>query len=91
MAVTADDGKIREELRKLIAEVLYCTTAEVDGDTPFADLGVDSVLIVEFIAEINARYPVRESVESLYEHPTLNLLAEHLHRRTTAVSDSAGS
>ncbi|WP_410586747.1 acyl carrier protein [Amycolatopsis sp. lyj-23] len=81
MAVTADAEVIREQLRALIAEVLYCEVAEVGGDTPFADLGLDSVLIVEFVAELNSRYPVGESVDSLYEHPTLNLLAEHVSAR----------
>lgn len=86
MAGTADPTQVQEELRALVAEFLYCEVSEVDVDATFTDLGLDSVLIVEFVAELNARYPVQESVDSLYLRPTVNQLAAHVLGHTAAGS-----
>ncbi|HEY4456337.1 MAG TPA: acyl carrier protein [Pseudonocardiaceae bacterium] len=81
MTATTNADSTREELRAMVAHVLYCEASDIDDDTTFTDLGLDSVLIVEFVADVNAKFGVKESVEVLYEHETLNRFAAYLFPR----------
>jgi acyl carrier protein len=81
VTTTTGAEELREQLRELIAGVLYCDLHEVGDDTTFTDLGLDSVLIVEFVADINRRYEVHESVDVLYQHDTLAKFAGYLAGR----------
>ncbi|MEU3520612.1 acyl carrier protein [Streptomyces sp. NPDC006654] len=84
MPISMKTEEVREVLRAHLAEVLYCEPEEVEDDTAFEDLGLDSVLGAELTALINSRYGLSEKVETLYQNPTLTLLAEHVAKQTEA-------
>jgi polyketide synthase PksJ len=68
-------AQITETLRAMLASVLYCAVSEVgDGDS-FADLGLDSVLGVEFIDAVNKEFGLSAKAEILYQHSTVATLA----------------
>ncbi len=69
---------VRDELRECLAEILYCDVAEIDDDLPFQELGLDSVLGLDLLSVINSRYGRQDRVDVIYDHPTLNKLAEHV-------------
>ncbi len=50
----------------------------LDAQEPFRLLGLDSMLSVEFVAALNARYGTRIAATALYEHPTPQALARHV-------------
>ncbi|MER5704782.1 acyl carrier protein [Micromonospora sp. NPDC002296] len=79
MTVHASADSIRTELRAHLAGILYCELAEIDDDATLTELGLDSVLGVELVTLVNSRYGLQESLDTLYEHPTVNQLTRHVH------------
>lgn len=65
-------------VREQLAGVLYASPEDIAEDETFQDLGVDSVLGVEFVNLINTSLGRREPASVLYDHPTPRSLAEHL-------------
>lgn len=45
---------LKEELKAIIAEVAEID--EVPDETPFADLGIDSMMAIEIIADVERQY-----------------------------------
>jgi acyl carrier protein len=84
VTVPVSASAIREDLRLHLAEVLCCETGEIADDATFKDLGLDSVLGVELVSMINANYGLQESIDAVYEHPTLVKLADYVRDRATA-------
>jgi acyl carrier protein len=80
---------VHDSLRTQLAEILYCPPEEIDGETPFGDLGLDSVLGIELIASINSSYGLHEQLEVVYQNPTLDQLATHISGLVN--SDTNGS
>lgn len=47
---------LKEELRQIIVEVTE--VEEIPEETPFADLGIDSMMAIEIVADIEKNYDV---------------------------------
>ena len=62
--------KLKEELRKIIAEV--AEVDEVPDGTPFKDLGIDSMMAIEIVAEIERTYKLSIPEEELKDIVDLN-------------------
>ena len=56
-----------EAIMDLLAEVLCTERESLDSEVNFSDLGVDSVLSVEFAARLRAAFNVRLRAADLYE------------------------
>lgn len=67
-----------------LADVLYLDTSEIDDDATFAALSLDSVLGVELVSVINTKYGLDESVDAVFEHPTVKKLADYIRERVAA-------
>ena len=52
--------------------------AEVKPDKPFIDLGLDSIVGVEWVREINATYGTTISATKVYDYATVRALAGYL-------------
>ncbi len=63
---------------RLLAEILYVEPGEVDPDSDFIDLGLDSILAVEYIARLKGELGVQETLESLHDLGTPRALVEHV-------------
>ena len=48
------DSELREKLRAIIAEV--SEVDEIPDETPFKDLGIDSMMAIEIVAEVERTY-----------------------------------
>jgi acyl carrier protein len=57
--------KLKEELRQIIIEVTEIE--EIPEDTPFADLGIDSMMAIEIVADVEKNYDVTIEEEELGE------------------------
>jgi acyl carrier protein len=77
---TAD---VQTLLRAQLQEILYCDPSEIADDAQFAAMGLDSVLGVELLAEVNRRYGLSEKVKVLYAYPTVNDLTAYLVARVS--------
>jgi acyl carrier protein len=65
-------------LRDTLARALYYEEAQMDLNATFAELGLDSVVAVEWIKEINQQLRTSLSTAVIYEYTTLQLLADHI-------------
>ena len=57
----ADD--LKESVRAIVAEVAELD--EVPDSTPFADLGIDSMMAIEIIADVERTYKIKVPEEEL--------------------------
>jgi acyl carrier protein len=55
--------ELREKLREIVAEVAEID--EVPDDTPFKDLGIDSMMAIEIIADVERNYQIKIPEEEL--------------------------
>jgi len=82
--VASAPSSLLDRLREILAHVLYVQPDRISSQKSFADLGVDSILGVEFVRELNREFGVALSAATLYDYPQLDQLAAHL-------TDSLGS
>lgn len=76
--------EIVDVLREQLTAILCCDSWDVDADTPFPRLGVDSLLGAEFVAVVNRVFGLNERAVVLHDHPTLDALAAFVAQRTGA-------
>jgi acyl carrier protein len=61
---------LKDELRQIIAEVTE--VEDIPDDTPFADLGIDSMMAIEIVADVEKSYDITISEEELAELTNLS-------------------
>ncbi|MGY0654664.1 polyketide synthase PksL [Bacillus subtilis] len=69
---------LHENLREIIADVLYMEPYEVDIDEAFIDIGMDSITGLEWIKAVNKQYGTSFTVTRVYDYPTIRDFAEML-------------
>ncbi|MCX8131443.1 MAG: phosphopantetheine-binding protein [Clostridia bacterium] len=72
---------LREGLRDSLAGILCIRPEDIDVNKKFIELGMDSIIGVEWIQSINNRYGTSIAVNKAYEHPTIVELAEYLQNQ----------
>ncbi|MGG3111556.1 beta-ketoacyl synthase N-terminal-like domain-containing protein [Bacillus velezensis] len=77
-AVSEDNRTLLEELRTSLADILFLSPEDIDADEPFIDMGLDSIIGVEWIQTVNKTYHTEITANKVYEHPTLEELAEYI-------------
>jgi polyketide synthase PksM len=73
---------LREKLKASLAELLLIPAEDLAEDCSFVDLGVDSILGVEWVQRLNAKFCVNMRATRLYDHPSLAELAAHIEGET---------
>ncbi|ERM17719.1 SDR family NAD(P)-dependent oxidoreductase [Brevibacillus laterosporus] len=66
------------ELKGALAAELDLNTSFIDEDTPFTELGLDSIIGVTWIRKINSRFKLSLPVTKVYSYPTISKFAEYL-------------
>jgi len=61
---------LKEKLREIVSEV--AEVDEVADDEPFKDMGIDSMMAIEIIAEVERSYKIKVPEEELQEIVDLN-------------------
>ena len=62
--------ELREVLRGIVAEIAEID--EVPDDKPFKDLGIDSMMAIEIVAEVERRYKLKIPEQELEQIRDLN-------------------
>lgn len=70
---------LKEELRQIITEVTE--VEEIPEDVPFADLGIDSMMAIEIIADVENNYDVTISEDELAELTNLKAVYEKVKEK----------
>ncbi|WP_127530237.1 AprA-related methyltransferase [Paenibacillus kobensis] len=68
---------IQEELAQSLADALYMKRGDIDLDEKFVDLGLDSIIGVEWIQNVNKRYGVKIPATRVYNYPTLREFSDY--------------
>ncbi|MFG2422882.1 phosphopantetheine-binding protein [Streptomyces sp. NPDC048448] len=66
------------ELTAVLAGMMRVEPQTLDTQESFRLLGLDSMLSLEFVAALNARYGTQVAATALYDHPTPAALARHV-------------
>ncbi|RST18398.1 acyl carrier protein [Streptomyces sp. WAC05374] len=79
------------ELVVVLAGVLRLKPEKIDPEQTFRSLGLDSLLTVEFVATVNARFGTAVRAAALLDHPTPLAFARYVagepaHRRPTPMT-----
>ncbi|UYK77834.1 amino acid adenylation domain-containing protein [Xanthomonas sacchari] len=89
-AASSELRRIEEVLRQTLADSLYMKVADVGLHTTFVDLGMDSVMGVEWLPVIHEQLGVSLGATKIYEYPTIRDLAAFIHsQRADATGDAA--
>ena len=72
--------QLEEELARSLAEALYLKLSDIDVEIPFVDMGLDSVISVEWIQSLNKQYASNLTASSVYECSTIRQLAGFLEK-----------
>lgn len=80
-----DLAQTRLDVRQIIADIVEVAPEQVGDDTPLGDeLGVDSLMALEIVANIEKKYRVKIPEERLQQVKTLNdtvaLAQEYIER-----------
>jgi acyl carrier protein len=66
--------ELREKLREIIAEVTEVD--EIPDETPFKELGIDSMMAIEIVAEVERTYKLSIPEEELQDLTCFNRVYE---------------
>ncbi|MFJ5779682.1 phosphopantetheine-binding protein [Streptomyces sp. NPDC093094] len=77
---SAPPGDLLTELVAMLAAILRLKPEKIDPDHTFRSLGLDSLLTVEFVATVNARYGTAVKADALFDQPTPLAFARHVAR-----------
>jgi len=75
-AVSSAD--IENKLKSMLAAVLYTDILKIDINKPFIELGLDSILGVEFAKKLKDEFKVEIKTTKLYDYSTVKELAKYL-------------
>jgi polyketide synthase PksN len=70
--------ELEEELITSLAEVLYMKRSDVDVDRKFIDMGLDSIVGVEWVKVVNKRYSTSITATKVYDYPSIREFAGFL-------------
>ncbi|MBP2000176.1 polyketide synthase PksN [Paenibacillus shirakamiensis] len=78
------------ELIQSLSEALYLSEKEVDVDEKFINLGLDSIIGVEWIRTLNARYGTHIPATKVYDYPTLRQFSTYLEQEMNGFKSGNG-
>ena len=70
---------LKDELRQIIVEVTE--VEEIPEDTPFADLGIDSMMAIEIVADVEKNYEIAIAEEELPDLTNLKAVYDKVQHK----------
>ncbi|GFE86014.1 SDR family NAD(P)-dependent oxidoreductase [Steroidobacter agaridevorans] len=74
-AVLPSLTELQRKLSATLAEALYMDVADIDSEKSFVDLGLDSIVGVEWVKVINKHYGLSLAATRVYDYPNIKELA----------------
>ncbi|MFE9767981.1 phosphopantetheine-binding protein [Streptomyces sp. NPDC005808] len=85
------DADVLTDLIGVLGDVLRVKPEKIDPDQTFPSLGIDSLLVVEFVAVVGRRYGIQVRATDLYDYPTPASFAQEIRRPTSSAAAVASS
>uniref|UniRef100_UPI001C2F5675 SDR family NAD(P)-dependent oxidoreductase n=1 Tax=Paenibacillus sp. GbtcB18 TaxID=2824763 RepID=UPI001C2F5675 len=70
--------ELYEDLATSLSKALYMQRKDINIDTKFIDMGLDSIVGLEWIRALNLKYSLSLNVTIIYDYPTIRELSEYL-------------
>lgn len=70
---------IKDWLKQQLMDMLALEEDEVNEDTNMADVGLDSILGVEWIQAINNEFKTTVTADKIYQYPTIKEMAQYIY------------
>ncbi|HVI46509.1 MAG TPA: SDR family NAD(P)-dependent oxidoreductase [Chitinophaga sp.] len=80
---------LQNELAVCLGEILFIPASGIDVNENFLNLGLDSILGVEWIEMINKKYNLSLPATRIYDYPTLREMAEMLNTELAGKTDES--
>ncbi|MEV7558425.1 phosphopantetheine-binding protein [Streptomyces sp. NPDC089795] len=74
------------DLIGVLGDILRIKPEKIDPEQTFPSLGLDSMLVVEFVAVVNTRYGLRVRATDLYDYPTPASFAREVKRAASGTT-----
>jgi 3-oxoacyl-(acyl-carrier-protein) synthase/thioesterase domain-containing protein/acyl carrier protein len=71
---------LQEELATSLAQALYKKRSDIDVDASFIDMGMDSMIVVNWMQAINNQYGTSIAATKVYDYPTISEFASFLEK-----------
>ena len=71
---------LMQELKESLAKALYLDQSAIDVDRPFIEMGLDSIVGVEWVHALNNQFSLSLAATKVYDYPTIGELAEFLQK-----------
>ncbi len=81
---------VLRDLVEVLGDILRIKPEKIDPDRTFPSLGLDSLLVVEFVAVVNRRYGLQARATDLYDYPTPASFAQEIERVRAGAGAPAG-
>ena len=75
---------LKDELRQIIVEVTE--VEEIPEDTPFADLGIDSMMAIEIVADVEKNYDITIAEDELADLTNLKAVYDKVQQKLREAS-----
>jgi acyl carrier protein len=75
--------ELKDELRRIITEVTE--VEDIPEDTPFADLGIDSMMAIEIVADVEKEYDITINEDELNELVHLKAVYDKVREKLAQV------
>ncbi|GAB3327980.1 hypothetical protein GCM10027565_16000 [Bordetella tumulicola] len=82
-------AQLQQELRVSLAEALFMKMGDIRVSRPFTELGLDSIIGVEWVKALNKRYGTDVAAARIYDYPNIEELAVHLRDQIASVAPVA--
>ncbi|MDY7989342.1 SDR family NAD(P)-dependent oxidoreductase [Paenibacillus polymyxa] len=77
---------LQEELTTSLAQALYIDRSDIDSDRNFVDLGLDSIIGVEWVRSINKHYNTSITATKVYDYPTIRDFSKFVEKELLSKS-----
>ena len=71
-------NNLKKAITSKLSKVLLLNSSEIDPGRPLTELGMDSILEVEFVSELNEEFKTEIDVSELYDYPSVNKLTSYI-------------
>jgi len=79
--------ELQQKLQTSLADALYMEQSEIELEKSFIDLGLDSIVGVEWVNEINKQFSLQISATRVYDYSNIKELAGFLQQQLNKVSE----
>lgn len=76
---TIELAELSKDLSKSLAAALYVDLDEINDKKKFIELGLDSIMGIEWIKMVNTKYHLNIGATKIYDYPSIEKFAPYVH------------